>query len=119
MDLMTINAEASSLSVNTRTEEQTGSNAPIVTTELHTEGPWTAEPGVDRDGGFYIGNDGEIAAVVNGYTDHPGNMANAKLVAAAPKMLVALKRIANLSFDLKLRAVAVEAIQEATEVKHA
>jgi hypothetical protein len=60
-----------------------------------TPGPWTAKPSEDGDT-IWIGNDGEHACCVPGYTDHPGNKANAALVAAAPTMLAALQELQRL-----------------------
>lgn len=53
-----------------------------------TPGPWAIHPGDDGNV-IWIGNEGENAACVPGYADHPGNIANAYLVAAAPDLLEA------------------------------
>jgi hypothetical protein len=59
-----------------------------------TPGPWKATP---CPGDItWIGNEGENVCAVHGYTDHPGNMANAALVAAAPTMLAALQELQRL-----------------------
>jgi hypothetical protein len=64
-----------------------------MTEEKHTPGPWSFQPSESGDV-IWIGNEGENAACVPGYADHPGNIADARLIAAAPDMLDALRKIA-------------------------
>jgi hypothetical protein len=62
----------------------------------HTPGPWSIEPCVAK-GAWIAGPTKEWAALACGNTDETAR-ANAKLIAAAPDMLDALKR-AKQSFD--------------------
>lgn len=77
-----------------------------------TPGPWKATPSEDGDT-IWIGNDGEHACCVPGYTDHPGNMANARLVAAAPDMLVALRNAEWLLENLDPESATLRSVRAA------
>lgn len=57
----------------------------------HTPGPWNAEPMTGR-GAWVKGSSGEWAALSCGDTDATAE-ANARLIAAAPDLLAALKKI--------------------------
>lgn len=57
-------------------------------------GPWTATPSESGET-IWIGNDSENAGCVPGYADHPQNIANARLMAAAPEMLAALRELTS------------------------
>lgn len=59
----------------------------------HTPGPWTFTPAVNLAASFWIGTDNECVACSYGYADQPRNIANAHLIAAAPDLLAALKRL--------------------------
>lgn len=58
---------------------------------LFSKGPWHSEAWSDGQT-TSIGNESEIVCYVHGYTDHPGNMANAAFIAAAPDMHEALRK---------------------------
>jgi hypothetical protein len=59
----------------------------------HTPGPWGFTPtGVDGDG-WWIGTDEQNVARSFGYRDHPRNLADVRLLAAAPDMLAALQEL--------------------------
>jgi hypothetical protein len=60
-------------------------------TSAHTPGPWMREPQGGR-GSWIRGENGEWAALACGDTDESAN-ANACLIAGAPEMLAALKRL--------------------------
>jgi hypothetical protein len=60
----------------------------------HTPGPWTLKPGAN-DGGLIRAESGSVASVHHRET--PGEFeANARLIAQAPAMLAALKRLCDL-----------------------
>lgn len=63
----------------------------------HTPGPWVAEPGGGR-GAWIMGANREWTALACGDTDESAN-ANARLIAAAPELLEALK-VAQIWLDL-------------------
>ena len=63
----------------------------------HSQGPWTAE-GPDHFGDYNIHEPGiraVVAAVISNLRDPEEIEANARLVAAAPNMLAALKQAAK------------------------
>ena len=57
----------------------------------HTPGPWTARPQTGPQWGVTHG-DSEFAFICNCFTLHGNDEANARLIAAAPDMLEALKQ---------------------------
>lgn len=63
-----------------------------MSTAQHTPGPWQIETPVGR--GSWIGKDGEWAALACGVTDEIA-AANARVIAAAPFMLDALRYVGN------------------------
>lgn len=56
----------------------------------YTPGPWSATPSESGEA-IWIGNDDENAGLVPGYADHPRNIANARLMAAAPEFAAAVE----------------------------
>jgi hypothetical protein len=57
----------------------------------HTPAPWSI---TSQSDGFTVRDSNEtIIAAVYGYTDHPNNIANAHLIAAAPAMYEALEHV--------------------------
>lgn len=61
-----------------------------------TPGPWFTKPDLsDDDGasGIWIDTGEQNVAIVPGYIDHPRNIADAALIAAAPDLYEALTRI--------------------------
>lgn len=98
--------------VATSEQEQPAPRSSLTDT---TPGPWTYEAGLE---GFYIGNGEAIATIVYGYIDHPQNIANARLIAAAPDMLAALQMIADDvrsgSFPTPIQNAVIAAIAKAT-----
>ena len=75
----------------------------MTTTHTHTQGPWQAVTGDDWDGATVQTQGGRIVACCDG-CDIPGATmeptteeakANARLIAAAPEMLNALRRLTH------------------------
>ena len=63
----------------------------MTTEQKHTLGPWNAERVIGPRGWIITGNDGQYdIAVVRDGTGMPENEANARLIAAAPKLKDAL-----------------------------
>jgi hypothetical protein len=70
----------------------------------HSPGPWRAEPECvhQREEGFVIRcASGTRIAELHGYVSHPGNAANARLLAAAPELLEALEMVRDADDDCK------------------
>ena len=67
----------------------------------HTPGPWTLETGTPGDGHHYIqGADGSDVVSTddgwnNNYRNYDERLANARLIAAAPELLVACRAALN------------------------
>lgn len=85
----------------------------------HTPGPWSFTENDDAAGIFgkwavyEVGN----AELNVGIALVSGRAANARLIAAAPNMLFALKIIADVSFDEGMRKLAQDAVVTATAVE--
>lgn len=77
----------------------------------HTPGPWVAEPGGGK-GSWVKGSTGEWAALACGDTSESAE-ANARLIAAAPDMLKALRPFAEVDYEELIGAPDDMPIEEA------
>ena len=80
----------------------------------HTPGPWKIVR-IDGElvGSIYRGKTRICAGIIDDIKLHSEAEANARLIAAAPEMLVALERILTEGLTEETRAVAEEALRKA------
>ena len=88
-----------------------------MSTAKHTEGPWDCEAEyanpkllpfqADKPVQTIMGNDGDVAYLANWHNDNTEREANARLIAAAPELLEALRELVS-AHDLKMGRSAVE-----------
>lgn len=65
-------------------------------TAQHTPGPWGFSKYAGRDYGIFPDDSGGELALVRGDHDNEQQLANARLIAAAPELLAALKDAAGI-----------------------
>lgn len=63
-----------------------------------TDRPWQASPSVKADC-IYLDDGGQIAAKVEGFPDHPHNMANAELIVRAVNSYEAMRAALNAALN--------------------